>query len=64
MLEVDKLKGVRVVGCTHDEIISICPKEIAEERFANMIEIMSTPPTWAPDVPLAAEGGWARNYSK
>jgi DNA polymerase len=64
MLEVDKLEGVRVVGCTHDEIIAVCPEEIAEERFTNMIGIMSTPPVWAPDVPLAAEGGWARNYSK
>lgn len=64
MLEVDKLDGVRVVGCTHDEIIAVCPEEIAEERFNSMISIMSTPPVWAPDVPLAAEGGWARNYSK
>ena len=64
MLLVDKLDGVQVVGCTHDEIIAVCPEELAEERFNDMIQIMSTPPAWAPDVPLAAEGGWARNYSK
>lgn len=64
MLKVDALPGVRVVGCTHDEIISICPERYAEIRFNQMIGIMSQPPDWAPDLPLAAEGGWARNYSK
>lgn len=64
MLKVDQLPGVRVVGTTHDEIIAVCPERYAEIRFDQMIDIMSQPPQWAPDVPLAAEGGWARNYSK
>jgi DNA polymerase len=64
MLEIDKLDGVRVVGCTHDEVIAICHKDIAEERFNDCIRLMSVPPIWAPDVPLSAEGGWAANYSK
>jgi DNA polymerase len=64
MLLVDKLPGVQVVGCTHDEIIAVCPERYAEIRFNQMIGIMSQPPSWAPDLPLAAEGGWARNYSK
>lgn len=64
MLKVDALPGVRVVGCTHDEIIAVCPEHYAEIRFNQMIGIMSQPPEWAPDLPLAAEGGWAKNYSK
>ena len=31
---------------------------------ADMLKIMSTPPDWAPDLPLAAEGGYDVNYSK
>lgn len=64
MLKVDALPGVRVVGCTHDEIIAVCPERYAEIRFNQMIGIMSQPPEWAPGLPLAAEGGWAKNYSK
>lgn len=64
MLLVDKLPGVQVVGCTHDEIIAVCPERYAEIRFNQMINIMSQRPSWAHKLPLAAEGGWARNYSK
>lgn len=64
MLDIDKLDGVQVVSCTHDEVIAVCHQDIADERFSQCIEIMSTPPAWAPDVPLAAEGGFAANYSK
>lgn len=64
MLKVDDLDGVRVVGSTHDEIICVCHESIAEKRFEEIIEIMSIPPDWAPDLPLSAEGGWAHNYSK
>lgn len=64
MLKVDALPGVRVVGCTHDEIIAVCPERYAEIRFNQMIGIMSQPPEWAPDLPLAAEGGWDVKYSK
>ena len=64
MLQIDKLDGVQVVGMTHDEVIAICHQDVADERFADCIRLMSVPPAWAPDVPLAAEGGWAANYSK
>ena len=64
MLKVDALPDVRVVGCTHDEILAVCPERYAEIRFNQMISIMSQPPEWALDLPLAAEGGWAQNYSK
>jgi len=64
MLEIDELDDVWVVGMTHDEVISICRERDAEAVLAEKIRIMSTPPSWAPDIPLAAEGGFAREYSK
>ena len=54
----------RVVTTTHDEIVAICKKKDADKCLADMLEIMSTPPDWAPDLPLAAEGGYDVNYSK
>jgi DNA polymerase len=62
-LAIDDL-GYRVVTSTHDEIVAICRKEEAEKCYADMVRIMSTPPDWAPDLPLAAKGGWDINYSK
>jgi DNA polymerase len=62
-------EGIRTVSSTHDEILAVCPEQDADKILARMIEIMSTTPEWAilPDYPkltLAAEGGYARNYSK
>ena len=54
----------RVVTTTHDEIVAICKKKDADKCLKDMLQIMSTPPAWAPDLPLAAEGGYDVNYSK
>jgi DNA polymerase len=54
----------RVVLNVHDEIIAIVPEDRAEEDFAKMIAIMKIPPVWCHDLPLDAEGGTAKNYSK
>jgi DNA polymerase family A len=54
----------RVVTTTHDEIVAICKKKDADKCLKDMLQIMSTPPKWAPDLPLAAEGGYDVNYSK
>jgi len=61
---VDQKAKIRVVSSTHDEIIAICKTEYASGVYAYINKVMSTPPAWAPDLPLAAEGGWAKNYSK
>lgn len=62
MLEISK--RYRVVTMTHDEIVVICPKKDAKKCLADMLKVMSTPPDWAPDLPLAAEGGYDNCYSK
>jgi DNA polymerase len=44
----------------HDEIIIASSEpEVAQ---AKLIEVMSTPPKWAPDLPVACEAGFAENY--
>jgi DNA polymerase len=64
MLQIEQELGVRPVLMTHDEIVGVVPNHKAEKAFEKMIKIMSTPPEWAPTLPLAAEGGFADNYSK
>lgn len=49
---------------THDENAFLVPENEVEEAFNIIHTIMTTSPWWAPDLPLTAEGGWARNYSK
>lgn len=46
----------------HDELIAVVPEDQAEECLADMIDVMSTPPDWWPDLPLAAEGSYAVRY--
>lgn len=64
MLEVDRIEDTQIAGCTHDELIAVCPLEIADDVATEMHKIMSISPAWAPDLPLSAETGWAKNYSK
>lgn len=48
----------------HDEIISIVKEEYAQACYDMKYKVMTTPPAWAPDLPLKAEGGFAKEYSK
>jgi DNA polymerase len=51
-----------VVFQVHDEIIITAPEAEAEEAKAKLVEVMSTPPKWAPGLPVACEAGVADNY--
>ena len=53
-----------VVMHTYDENIAVVPENEAEDAMAWMLEVMCTPPDWAGSIPLDAEGGYAREYSK
>lgn len=53
-----------VVMHTYDENIAVVPENEAEDAMAWMLEVMRTPPDWAASLPLDAEGGYAREYSK
>lgn len=65
MLDViDADPDYTVMTMTHDEIVVIAPDEKADKCLEDMLRIMRTPPVWAPDLPLDAEGGYAQDYSK
>lgn len=63
MLAVDDAK-IPIVTMSHDEIVTLARLKQADKVLALMLKIMATPPVWAPDLPIAAEGGWAPEYSK
>jgi len=46
----------------HDENVCVVPEDKAEQAEKDIVEIMSTAPTWAPDLPVACEAGTADNY--
>ena len=56
--------GYRIVTMAHDEIVIIAKKKDAKKALDFMIKTMSTPPDWAPGLPLAAEGDFDDCYSK
>lgn len=49
---------------THDEVVMVVPNQEIETAYKEVKQIMTTPPTWAPALPLAVEGGWDVRYSK
>ena len=53
---------IPVAGMAHDEIIVVPHVSEAETVVQEIIGIMSTPPSWAPDLPLAAEGAFGESY--
>jgi DNA polymerase I-like protein with 3'-5' exonuclease and polymerase domains len=46
----------------HDEIIITAPQAEADAAEAKLVAVMSTPPQWAPGLPVACESGKAANY--
>lgn len=48
----------------HDELGYLVPERKAERCYHHLMRYMTTPPDWAPDLPLAAEGGIADRYSE
>ena len=54
----------KLIFHVHDEVIIECDECDAEETLEKTISIMSTPPTWIPDIPLAAEGQILTHYQK
>lgn len=53
-----------VVLQVHDELISVVPEDEVEYAESYMREVMSTPPKWAPDLPVACEVGYHKRYGK
>ena len=60
MLKIDQ--RYLVVGTVHDEIICVVAEDEVEEAERYILEVMRTPPSWAPDLPLDAEVGHGDSY--
>ena len=54
----------RVVLHTYDENVALVPESEADEGTQWVIDEMKKRPSWAASLPLDAEGGWAKEYSK
>jgi hypothetical protein len=48
----------------HDELVFELPEATARQDLARIIEIMETPPPWAPHLPLKVEGKLTPFYAK
>lgn len=63
MLRVDAA-GIPIILHVHDEIVCEVPESEAESALAKITEIMSTPPIWIPEIPVASEGHILDYYTK
>jgi len=46
----------------HDEIVCVVPEDQTDACKQFMMDVMSTPPKWAPDLPVACEADVGPNY--
>lgn len=63
-IQSDKDLDADVVLTVHDEIVLISQANNPDVTMAKLIKHMCVPPAWAPDLPLDAEGGYDKGYSK
>ena len=57
-------KGYRICNSIHDEVLLLIDEVDQDTALDDVIKIMTTPPQWAPDFPLAAEGWVGKRYRK
>lgn len=55
-------KRFKVVLPVHDEIVAVVPEDEQQWALDFMVQVMSTPPKWAADLPVACEGDFAKTY--
>lgn len=64
----DAMRTIRrefpVVLHTHDELGLLVREQDADTALKALLDTIATPPSWALDIPLAAEGGYDVCYSK
>jgi len=56
--------GYSVINSIHDEVLLLVEEQNGESAMNDVVRIMTTPPSWAPDFPLAAEGWHGKRYRK
>lgn len=63
MLRIDEA-GIPIVMHVHDEVVCEVKESEAEQALKTITSIMSTPPTWLPEIPVASEGHICDFYTK
>lgn len=64
MLAIHRETGLRIATSTHDEVVCVVKEDEIEDMEKAVRRIMTTPPVWAPDLPLAVDTGYDNVYSK
>jgi DNA polymerase len=59
-----EMNGFLVINSIHDEVLLLVEEQNGESALEQVIKIMTTPPVWAPDFPLAADGWHGKRYRK
>jgi len=54
--------GILTTFQVHDEIVTVAASDTAAQTQQLLERVMSTPPVWAPTLPVACESGMASNY--
>jgi len=57
-------QGFEVINLIHDEVLMLVDESQAESALDRVVTLMTTPPKWASDFPLAAEGWVGKRYRK
>jgi hypothetical protein len=61
---LDDSKQAQLVLTAHDEIVLCVPDRSAKKVLRGVEKIMTTPPAWAPDLPLGVEAHISKRYDK
>jgi len=65
MRKYDKPQARFKVALTvHDEVVVVCPEKAETRVLDYMSKVMSQPPSWAQDLPVACEGSSGNNYAE
>ncbi len=54
----------RPVLTVHDAAVVVCPEKETDEAVAFITEVMSTPPSWASNLPVACEAKFGQSYGE
>jgi hypothetical protein len=49
---------------THDELVGVVPERMADRALKVFKHVMSQPPSWARDLPLAVDAHASARYDK
>jgi len=62
MVQIKKEMGIRPALQAHDELVYVVPESRVDHYESGVMEIMTTPPEFAPDLPVDAEAAWGYTY--